>query len=243
MADKLLFNLRKLVKVAKRDLRLNHPKFGEVAAGFAFLGAEGGAKAIHFAKRKNVGFVVKLASLRQVGFVVKIAHLKQVGRALGGGWGEDGRGHLQKAVPVQPAANGAHDRGPHAQNGPLARGSNPQMAVVQQKFHAVLFGGDGVLLRLLHHAEGFYAHLKPARHTRRARIGANFAGQGHAALLRDVQGGVKSRLVHIALKHHRLANACAIAHLQKYQLALVGSGVNPALQGHRLPNVAGQVFD
>ncbi len=49
------------VEVEVGDLGLDHPEFSEVAAGFGFFRAEGGAEAVDLAERHGGGFEVELA--------------------------------------------------------------------------------------------------------------------------------------------------------------------------------------
>ena len=65
--DEVLGEVHVLLEVHERDLGLHHPELGEVAAGLALLGAEGGAEAVDLAERRGGGLDVELARLGEVG--------------------------------------------------------------------------------------------------------------------------------------------------------------------------------
>ena len=100
-----------------------------MAAGFAFFGAKGGAKAVNFAKGVDVGLVVKLAGLGQVNGVAKVIDLKEGTGSLSGGGGEDGRARLDKIVAVQPIAPGRPVVGPLTKQIPLQSPAKPVLAI------------------------------------------------------------------------------------------------------------------
>ena len=49
-------------QIGERDLRLDHPELGQVAAGVAVLGAEGRAEGVDLRQRQAVGLDVELAA-------------------------------------------------------------------------------------------------------------------------------------------------------------------------------------
>ena len=52
-------------EVGKRDLRLDHPEFGQVAAGIRVLSAEGWSKGIDLGQRQAVRLDIELPRDRQ----------------------------------------------------------------------------------------------------------------------------------------------------------------------------------
>ncbi len=91
-----------------------------------------------------------MSALGQIGRFPEVIRGEEGGGVLTGRRGEDGRVHVEEAVVVQPVADGPDDLGAHPQDGPLARGAQPQVAAIHQEFNAVLLGGDGILLGQLH---------------------------------------------------------------------------------------------
>ena len=132
------------VEVAEGDFRLDHPELGEVAAGLGFLGAEGGAEAVDLAQGQGGGLDVELAGLGEVGRVAEVVDREEGRGAFAGGGREDGRVGADEAVGVEVLRCGAHDFGADAQDGGLARGADPEMAVLHEEVDAVLLEGDGV---------------------------------------------------------------------------------------------------
>ncbi len=149
VTDVLLLDLQQVFQLAEGDLRLHHPELLEVAAGLAFFSAEGGTEAVGLADREDIRLVVELPRLGQEGrFAVEVG-LEQRRRALGRRRGEDRCVHEYEAVVVQPIAHSLDDRGPDAQDRPLAVGAQPQMPVVHQELDAVFLRADRVLGRFL----------------------------------------------------------------------------------------------
>ena len=126
------------------DFGFDHPELGEVAAGLGFFGAEGGAEAVDLAEGERGGFDVELAGLGEVGLVVvEVVHLEELGGAFAGVGCEDRRVGADEAVGVEVLRCGAHDGGADAEDGGLARGAEPEVAVLHEEVDAVLFEGDG----------------------------------------------------------------------------------------------------
>ncbi len=122
----------------------DHPELGEVAAGLGFFGAEGGAEAVDLAEGEGGGFDVELAGLGEVGLVVvEVVHLEELAGSFAGVGGEDGWVGADEAVGVEVLGCGAHDGGADAEDGGLARGAEPEVAVLHEEVDAVLFEGDG----------------------------------------------------------------------------------------------------
>ena len=124
--------------------RLDHPELGQVAAGFGLFCAERRPETIRLAYRGRRGLVIELPGLRQVRFFLEIIHFEKRGRPFARGRRKDGCVHQGKAAVVEKVPAGLDDFVANAQDGPLARRAQPQVAVVGQEFDAVLFRGDGV---------------------------------------------------------------------------------------------------
>ena len=115
-----------------------------MAAGLGFLGAEGGAEAVDLAEGQCCRFDVELAGLGEVGLVVvEVVHLEELTGTFAGVGSEDGWVGADEAVEVEVLGRGAHDGGADAEDGGLARGAEPEVAVLHEEVDAVLFEGDG----------------------------------------------------------------------------------------------------
>ena len=132
------------VEVHEGDLGLDHPELGEVAAGLRFFCAEGGAEAVDLAEGERGGFDVELAGLGEEGGVAEVVELEEGAGAFAGGGREDGRIGADEAVGVEVLLRGAHDGGADAEDGGLARGADPEVAMLHEEVGAVFFGRDGV---------------------------------------------------------------------------------------------------
>ena len=81
----------------------------------------------------------------EVGFaVVEVVHLEELGGALAGVGGEDGRVGADEVVGVEVFGSRAHDGGADAEDGGLAGGADPEVAVLHEEVDAGLFELDGV---------------------------------------------------------------------------------------------------
>ena len=230
MGDELLLDLHELVEIAEGHLRLDHPELLEMAAGLALFGAEGGAEAVDLAEGEDVGLVVQLAGLGQIRGLTVIVDREERGGAFGRGRREDGRVDVDVTVAVQPLADGLDDHGAHAHGRPLARRAQPEMAVLHEKLHAVLFGRDRVRLGHLMHGHVRHVDLVAAGYAGRTLVGLDRAGHDDAALLGQVADFLEDIGRHVALEDHRLADAGTVAHLQKEETPLAGLVVKPALE-------------
>src|ERR1700733_6457961 len=105
-----------------------------MAASFGFFGAEGWAEAVDLAEGEGGGFDVELAGLGDVGLVVvEVVHLEELAGAFAGVGREDGWVGADEAVGVEELRRGAHDGGADAQNGRLAWGAEPEVAVLHEE--------------------------------------------------------------------------------------------------------------
>jgi hypothetical protein len=85
------------------------------------------------------------------------------------------------------------------------------------------------------------AHFEAAGDAGGALVGAHRAGDHHGGFLRQVDDLVEQLGGQVALEGHALGEAIAIPQQQEDQLALVGAVVHPALQGHFLTLVLGEI--
>src|SRR5208282_5474986 len=123
---------------------LEHPEFREMTAGFGFFGAEGWAEGVDLAESHGGGFDVELAALREVGFlVVDVIDFKERAGAFAGGGCEYGSVGQRVALRIHECAGGADGSGADAEDGGLARGADPEVALIEEEIHAVLFELDG----------------------------------------------------------------------------------------------------
>ncbi len=183
VGEEVFGQLEQAVEVAVGDLRLDHPELGQVAAGLGFFRAEGGAEAVDLAQRQGGGLDVKLAGLGEESRVAEVVDREEGRGAFAGRGGEDGRIGADEAVLVEVLRSGAHDFGPDAENGGLARRAHPQMAMLHEEVDAVLLEGDGVGVGLgdaLDDFDVFHVELKAAGS---ALVGADLAGDDDRRLL------------------------------------------------------------
>src|SRR5580698_8674519 len=144
MGDEVFGQLEEAIEFEEGYLGLDHPELCEVAAGFGFFGAEGGAEAVDLAEGEGGGFDVELAGLGEVGLVVvEVVHLEELGGAFAGVGGEDRWVGADEAVEVKVLGCGTHDGGADAQDGGLARGADPEVAVLHEEVDAGFFELDG----------------------------------------------------------------------------------------------------
>ncbi len=125
-------------------------------------------------------FDVELAGLGEVGGVAEVVDLEERGGAFAGGGCEDGRIGADEAVGVEVLGGGAHDGGADAEDGGLARGADPEVAVLHEEVDAVLLEGDGVGVGLgdaLDDLDVFDVELEAAGG---ALVGADLAGDDDA---------------------------------------------------------------
>ena len=80
--EEVLGQIHVAVEIHERDLGLDHPELGEVAARLGLLGAEGRAEAVDAAERHRARLAVELARLRQVGLLAEVVDLEEGGRPL-----------------------------------------------------------------------------------------------------------------------------------------------------------------
>ena len=191
MGEEVFGEFQQAVEVHEGDFRLDHPELGEVAAGLGFFRAEGGAEAVDLAQGQRGGLDVELAGLGEEGGVAEVVDREEGGGAFAGRGSEDGRVGADEAVGVEILRCGAHDFGADAEDGGLARGADPEMAVLHEEVDAVLLEGDGVGVGLgdaLDDLQVFDVEFEAAGS---ALVGADLAGDDDAGLLGEAFEGLE----------------------------------------------------
>ena len=108
-ADQAFAEGHHVVEIGVGGFGLEHPEFGEVAAGLGFFGAERRAEGVDLAEGHGGGFDVKLAALREIGLlIVDVIHFEKRGGAFAGRGREHGRIGERVALAVHVIARGAH---------------------------------------------------------------------------------------------------------------------------------------
>ena len=143
-------NLHDVIESGIRHFRFDHPEPGDMLAGLRFFRAKCWPEGVHLPQRHRHRFGVKLARLRQKRLILKIIDREKRGRSLAGCGRDDGRIGQSEAALVKKVTRRFDDFCPDSKDGRLALRAHPQMAVLHQKLGAVLFGSDGVRIRLWH---------------------------------------------------------------------------------------------
>ena len=149
---------RRIVReVGERDLRLDHPELGEVAAGVGVLRAERRPEGVDLGEREAVGLDVELPRHRQERLAAEeiLARNRPCPPACAAGWrgrastpgtaapapsasddGDDRRVDPEKAVLVEEPMDRLRQRVPHARRRADHVGARPQMRHLAQELHA-----------------------------------------------------------------------------------------------------------
>ena len=154
-----------------------------MAAGLGFFRAEGGAEAVDLAQRQRRGLDVKLAGLGEERGVAEVVDREEGRGAFAGRRREDGRIGADEAVGVEVLGGGAHDFGADAEDGGLARGADPEVAMLHEEVDAVLLEGDGVGVGLGNALDDFEVFDVELEAAGGALVGADLAGDDDARLL------------------------------------------------------------
>ena len=142
-------------KVGERDLGLDHPELGEVAAGVRVLGAERRAEGVDLREREAVGLDVELAGdgeeglaaeevLGEVDLAAVARQVREIerrdpeqrARALGVGRGDDRRVDPEEAALVEEAVDRLGERVAHARHGGDHVGARPEVRHFAQELEA-----------------------------------------------------------------------------------------------------------
>ena len=138
-ADQAFGQVHEVVEFGVGHFRLDHPEFGQVAAGLGFFRAKRWPEGIHLAQRHGRGFDVELAGLREIRLLVEIIDREKRAGAFAGGRSKNRRIGEDEAALVEEIARRLDDLRPHPQNRRLPRRPHPQVAVLHQEIDAVLF--------------------------------------------------------------------------------------------------------
>ena len=214
-----------------------------MAAGLRFFRAEGWAERINLAERHGGRFDVELAGLREVGLLFEVVDGEERGGAFAGGGREDGRIGERESVAVEKIAGGANDFGAHAQDGRLALGAQPEMAVLHQEVDAMFFGRDRIGIGFgdaLHDLDVRDVEFVAAGS---ALVGADFAFDDDAGFLSEAFDGVEDFGRNCVLRDHALDDAAAVAELGEEEFAAFAEIVEPSADGDGLAFVFADFCD
>jgi len=236
--------LEEVFEVGVGHLGLDHPELGEVTAGLRLLCAEGRAEGVDLAEGERGGFDVELAGLGEVGLVVaEVVHFEEFGGAFAGVGREDGWVGADEAVVVEVLGGGAHDGGADAEDGGLAGGADPEVAMLHEKVDAVFFEGDGErggVVDALEDFEGFDVELEAGGGS---CIGAHTAGYFQGRFEGEVFEGFEELFGDGGLGDDALDGSGAVAEDGEEELAGGAEIVEPGLEGHGLAFVGGEGGD
>src|SRR4051812_2910177 len=108
----------------------------------------------------------------------------------------------------------------------LTRRTEPKMAVIKQKGDTMFLGGDRIVVGNLLHGKILHRQFKADR---RARIGADRAGDDQRRFLREMIGKAEGFGRNIILEYDALDHAGAVPHLEEMELATRPLVVQPTL--------------
>ena len=134
----------------------------------------------------------------------------------------------------------AHDFGADAEDGRLARGADPEVAALHEEVDAVLLGSDGVGVGLGDALDDLDVLDVELKSSRRALVGADFAGDDDRGLLGEAFEGFEDCRGHALDVGHALHGAGAVAEDGEQELAALAGVVEPAADGDGLAFVLAQ---
>src|SRR5690606_23604840 len=134
--------------------------------------------AVDLAERGGGSLEVELAGLSEVSALAEVVGL-ELPAALAGGAGQDRRIDADETFAVQKVVDRLLDLVPHAQDGLLLPGAEPEVPVVEEEIDAVYLGLDRVVVGGADDREVGDTHLEA---TRRAVVGPHLAGDSEAGL-------------------------------------------------------------
>ncbi len=147
---------------------------------------------------------------------------------------EDGGVGADEAVLVEVFGRGAHDFGADAEDGGLAGGADPEVAVLHEEVDAVLLGGDGVGVGLGDALDDFDVFDVELEAAGGALVGADFAGDDEAGFLGQAfEGGEDFRGDGFDVGY-ALDRAGAVAEDGEDELAGFAGVVEPSAEGDGL---------
>jgi len=187
---------------------------------------------------------VELRALRQVCLAFKVIQREQLRAALTGASGKFGGMHFEKTVLQPVFAHGHLDRGLHLEQIEIECAAQIHVAPVQ----AVIQGRQGFskwikrqrAICKVFHFEGFKLNLKLVEFYH--GVVDHLAGNGQGAFCTQAgDPGCQVLVVWFPMRH--LHQPGGIAQDQELDLLLIAQGLQPALNFHRLVQLATQVFD
>ncbi len=241
--DEVLGQFHQAVEIAVGNFRLDHPELGEVAAGLRFFGAEGRPEAVDLAQRQRGRLDIELARLGEKRGIAEVVDREEGRGALAGCGRQDGRIGADESVAVEVLLRRAHDLGANAQNGRLARRAHPQVAALHEEIDAVFFGRDGIRVGLRHALDDLDIFDIEFKAAGRAFVGAHFAGDDDAGLLRESFECLEDFWRHALDVRHALHCAGAIAKDGEEQLAALARVIEPSVDGDGLAFMLSQGGD
>ena len=217
-----------------------------MTARLRFFRAKRWPERIHFSERHRRGLDVKLARLREVSLLVEIIDGEKRARAFASRRSKNRRIGQREATLIKKIASGLDDLRADTQNRRLPWCTNPQMPVLHQEIHPMLFRSDGIRIgfrHALHHLHVRHIEFVAARS---ALIGAHLALDDHARLLRQSLDRLKHLRRDRVLRNHTLNHARAVAKLRKQQLPALAQVIKPSAQRHgltfELPNFSDRSY-
>ena len=251
-------------EIGERDLRLDHPELGEMAAGVGVLGAERRPERVDLGEREAVGLDVELPRHGQERLAAEeilarnrpcprgvrgrlarssVDTRNSCARAFGVGRGDDRRVDPEEAVLVEEAMDRLRQRVAHARRRADHVGARPQMRDLAQELHRVRLRLDRIGVRVVDpadHLDRARLHLERLalgrrRHDRAGRLDRAAGGE-----LQDLVGVVRQRVRRDHL--HRMERR-AVRQVHERDAGLgVAPGAHPALDRDRrvLRRLAGQ---
>ena len=231
------------VEVHEGDLGFDHPEFSKVAARLGLLGAEGWAEAVDLAQCQRGGFHIELAGLGEERRVSEVIKLEERAGALAGGGRQDGRVGADEAVSVEILLCRAHDGGPDAQDGGLARCAHPEMAMLHEEVCAMLLGRDGVGCGFGDEVDDFEVLDVELEAGGGARIGADAACDDDGRLLGEGLDALEDLFGDGGLGDDALDGPGAVAEGGEEQLAGRTNVIEPSAQGYGIADVRGERGD
>jgi hypothetical protein len=129
-----------------------------VAPRFRFLRAKARAEAVDLSEGGGAGLGIELAALGEIGALPEVVEREELRRALTGRGRDEGGVEAREALAAQELRTGELQLGADAQDGRLAGGADPEMALLHEKIGPVFLTAYGVVA--LRGPEGEGAHME-----------------------------------------------------------------------------------
>ena len=180
---------------------------------------------------------------REIGLFFEVIHGKERGGAFAGGGREDGRVGESESVGIEKIAGGANDFCADTQNGSLALGAQPKMAVLHQEFDTVFFGSDGIRIGFGHALHDLDVRDVEFIAAGSALVGADLAFDDDARFLGEAFDSVENFGRDGILRDYSLDDAASVAELREEQLTAFAEVVKPSANGDGLALVGADLCD